>query len=1209
MNRFLNLTAMILLPTAGAIALEAGAAAQKAENSASEDSKPKAYVVSNAHLDTQWNWDVQTTIRDHIRNTINQNLFLLSYYPDYVFNFEGGVKYDWMKEYYPREYELVKDYIRNGRWHISGASWDANDVIVPSVESQIRNIMLGQNLYRNEFGVESTDIFLPDCFGFGYTLPTIASHCGLIGFSSQKLGWREHNFYPTGKLPFQIGLWQGVDGSRIMMAHGDKYNSSFNGSDLSCDSTLFARASASPLGITYRYYGTGDIGGSPTMPSVESVQKGVGGAGPLTVVSAESDRMYRDYLPFEAHPELPVFDGELLMDVHGTGCYTSQAAMKHYNRTNEQLGYAAECAATAAAMIDGSPYPGDALTESWQRFIWHQFHDDLTGTSIPRAYEFSWNDELLSMKQFADILGDASERVASRLDTRTKGTPVVVFNPLAHAVRQVMEIAVPAAHLPARAVVKDYLGREVASQVAGYADGKATVLVDAQIPAAGYAVYDVTLQGKGKEYAPKPVDKIENSVYDLTFNPAGDLISIVDKRNGKELVEKGRSVGYAFFPDNKSERWPAWEIIKSTVDSEPVRLTEPAEITIVEQGPLRTTVKVSRSYGNSKFVQYVRLYEGGLADRVDFDNVIDWASPNTLLKAEFPLTVADREATYDLGLGTIRRGNNTETAYEVPAQQWADLSDQSGSYGVTVLNDSKYGWDKPADNTLRLTLLHTPGTKRHYTYQNMQDFGRHEFTYSLIGHEGSLQRENITRKAAQLNQPLKAFVTDRHKGVARNYWLAGSDASNVDIKALKRAEDGNGYVVRVYETAGNPANALLSFALPVKKAASADGTEKILADITPDTGLLPVSLKPNGVATYRVWFDMPEEKELTMAAVELPYNKATMTYNDFRSSTDFADGYSFAAELVPDTLRSGAIDFMLNPGIHENAVICSGDTIQLPAGNWNKLHLLVAAAGEDDLRGDFVIGKNRISLTVPSYTGFVGQWGHEGHTDAIFKPERVAFTGTHRHSAQGDEPYEYTYLFQQTIDIPRGATTLILPDDKNIAVFAATVTADEGYAFEPAAHLFNPLVDKAKIGKVNEADSRKNLLTPEKIIGYSSFINKSECPEMLVDGNENTKWCDVSGNPSYIDFDLGEETELTGWRMMNAGQENLGYITSGCYLMGRNNQAEEWHTIDALTANRRNVVNRKFAEPQTARYLRLMVTAPTQSPSTTVTRLYELEVY
>lgn len=178
----------------------------------------KAYVVSNAHLDTQWLWTVRTSIIDYIPRTIYQNLALIHDYPDYIFNFEGAVKYNWMKEYYPLDYEKVKEAIKNGRWHISGSSWDANDVNVPSPESSFRNILLGQEFYKKEFGLKSTDIFLPDCFGFGYTLPSIAKHCGLIGFSTQKLGWRKKPFYGDSKIPFTIGRWKGIDGAELICA-------------------------------------------------------------------------------------------------------------------------------------------------------------------------------------------------------------------------------------------------------------------------------------------------------------------------------------------------------------------------------------------------------------------------------------------------------------------------------------------------------------------------------------------------------------------------------------------------------------------------------------------------------------------------------------------------------------------------------------------------------------------------------------------------------------------------------------------------------------------------------------------------------------------------------------------------------------------------------------------------------------------------------
>lgn len=219
------------------------------------EKKPKAYMVADAHLDTQWNWDVQTTIKQYVWNTISQNLLLQKQYPDYIFNFEGGVKYAWMKEYYSAQYEEMKKYIREGRWHVSGASWEASDALVPSTESAIRNIMLGQEYYRKEFGVESTDIFLPDCFGFGWTLPTIAAHCGLIGFSSQKLDWRNKPFYGKSKHPFTIGLWQGIDGSSVMLAHGYDYGKRWNDEDLSENKELLGLTTRTPLNMVYRYYG------------------------------------------------------------------------------------------------------------------------------------------------------------------------------------------------------------------------------------------------------------------------------------------------------------------------------------------------------------------------------------------------------------------------------------------------------------------------------------------------------------------------------------------------------------------------------------------------------------------------------------------------------------------------------------------------------------------------------------------------------------------------------------------------------------------------------------------------------------------------------------------------------------------------------------------------------------------------------------------
>ena len=459
--------------------------------------------------------------------------------------------------------------------------------------------MLGQEYYRNEFGVESTDIFLPDCFGFGWTLPTIAAHCGLIGFSSQKLDWRNKPFYGKSKHPFTIGLWQGIDGSSVMLAHGYDYGKRWNDEDLSDNKELLGLTTRTPLNMVYRYYGTGDIGGSPTLGSVRSVEKGIKGNGPLEIISATSDQMFKDFQPYKDHPELPVFNGELLMDVHGTGCYTSQAAMKLYNRQNELLGDAAERAAVAAEWLNKAAYPGATLTDAWKRFIYHQFHDDLTGTSIPRAYEFSWNDELISLKQFSGVLTSSIRSIAGDMDTQVKGIPVILYNALGFPVQDIAEVELELPTAPKGVTVYDNNGKKVASQLLSYTNGKAHLLIEATVPATGYAVYDVRTSGTANRFAATTSNTLENSIYKITLDGKGDITSLLDKTQNKELVKQGKTIRLALFTQNKSYHWPAWEVLKETIDREPISITDNVKISLVENGELRKAICIEKTHGKS----------------------------------------------------------------------------------------------------------------------------------------------------------------------------------------------------------------------------------------------------------------------------------------------------------------------------------------------------------------------------------------------------------------------------------------------------------------------------------------------------------------------------------------------------------------------------------------------------------------------------------
>mgnify|MGYP000969171664 FL=1 len=1037
-----------------------GASAQQTDGKSVAPKTYKAYMVSDAHLDTQWNWDVQTTIREYIPRTLFQNLYLMERFPDYRFSFEGGVVYSWMKEYYPMHYERMKKYIASGQWHIAGASWDANDPNMPSAESFIRNILQGQELYKREFGVRSTDIFLPDCFGFGYTLPSLATHCGLIGFSTQKLSWRKHDFFPDApyhkKNPFSWGVWYGIDGQSLMAAFDTGGYTAELPADAGYNKDFIRRASNGFDNTAMRYYsgghlhGTtncGDKGNSGTVTTARRMAEAMADPdAPVQLISATSDQLFLDYM--DRRDELPTYDGELLMDVHAGGCYTSQGAMKYYNRRNEELLGAAERAAVAADWLGAKPYDRAKLNEVWQRVLWHQFHDDLTGTSIADAYRYSWNDELISLQQATEVMTAAVGALSHSLDTRVKGTPVVVYNPVTYDLRDLVEAEVP---LDARAkgvAVYAPSGRRVAAQILSREGDRARILFAADVKAAGYAVYDVRpASGVAKSSALKASERtLENRIYRVELDANGDIRSIRDKRAGRELVAEGKAFRMAVFEGNPSNRYPAWEIMKETMDKPGRPIDGDVRISIAEQGPVRATLKVERSYGPSKFVQYVSLTDGGDDDRIDVRNTVDWSSRNVLLKAEFPCAVANAKAAYDLGLGFIERGNNTETAYEVPAQKWVDLTDADGSYGVTILNDCKYGWDKPADNTLRLTLLHTPSTEKRYAHQRTLDHGVHHYTYSIVGHTGARTEDALVAGEA-LNMPLVAFVAPKHAGhLGRTFSMLAASTPQIGVRALKAAEDGDGYIVRCYETTGNPVEgARITFPAAIVSAEECNGIEERIGDAAFEGRSLVVSAGKFAPKTYRVRLAEPAVRStlaIDNAPVKLDYDITAYTTDEFFTyyTIDKALG-SFAAELIPATVECDGVTFAMGEANTDDAVLCNGQTVALSADRtYTKLYVL-ASAVEEPRTAEFRVGDRTYEAEVPLWKGFYGQWGWYGNSEGFMQRAKIGYLGTHRHQTDlGNVPYGFSYMYLLTFDIPEGATTVTLPRDKKVLVYAMTAS-------------------------------------------------------------------------------------------------------------------------------------------------------------------------
>lgn len=1024
----------------------------------------KTYLISTAHFDTQWNWDVKESIEDYLHRTMVQNFWLFERFPNYVFNFEGANKYAWMKEYYPQEYEKVKQYIRDGRWNVVGSTWEPNDPNIPTGESFIRNVLYGQEFYKKEFGKKSNDIYLPDCFGFGWTLPTLAAHCGLKGFSTQKLQWRKADFYGDGKkMPFPIGIWQGIDGSKILgVMDAGGYGTTYFYDDISKNDRIIKRSQQDPNNISFTYYGVGDRGGSPTLPSVYSMEQTLKeGEGPVELIVTTPNQIYEDLFPLSAHPELPEWNGELLMDVHGVGCYTSQTGMKKLNRRNEQLGVAAEMASIAGELLGGMEYPADALRDNWQRVIWHQFHDDITGTSIPRSYTFSWNDEMIAQRRFADAITHGVGNVARALDTRVDGEPLVIFNPLAVSRK---EMAYATVSLPSRyksVVVTDSKGKKVPAQILSRDGEKAKIAFAADVEPASFTVYGI----KGSNTLPGgrsvkvSANTLENSVYKLTLDRNGDISSIVDKRNNRELVDPKRPFSLVVFTENVSPDYPAWEIYKKVLDGPRESITDSVVISISDRGPVRGSLKIERKWKGSTFTQYVSLNEGCAEDIIEVDNDFDWYGRKALLKAEFPSTVGASEASYDLGHGYVKRGNNEEKSFEVLGHKWADLTDSDGSYGITILNDCKYGWDKPDDNTLRLTLLHTPEAGKHYRYQDHQDHGRNTFRYAIIGHEGDEVASDAASRGDMFNQPLIAFSTDRHPGKLGKRWsMLNVDKGNLEVKAFKKAEDGNGYILRLAERHGKDySGATVSLPYAISAAEEVNGIEEPIGTAEFSGNKLTLSGKAFSPRTFRLQLaSTPMMSSADNLPVELPVNAVGLTVDEFNKAGVFdRAGNSFPAELMPAVVTSDGISFeMKNDPAVFNFVRCKGDTITLPEHKGKTRLFILATSADKDRLASFIVDGKKYDFEVPYFSGFYGQWGWKGESDSYVKNTPIGYIANHKHSApKGNDAYSFAYLYKLCLDIDENARELVLPEDAGIAVFAATLSDAPAYSTSPASEM------------------------------------------------------------------------------------------------------------------------------------------------------------
>jgi alpha-mannosidase len=1146
----------LLLSSLAAFGVASGQTAQT--RPAPDFSKqPTLYVVGYAHLDTQWRWEYPQVINEYLPATMRDNFALFEKYPNYVFNFTGANRYRMMKEYWPEDYARLKAYVAAGRWFPAGSSMEEGDPNSASAESIIRQILYGSQFFRRDFGHASAEYMLPDSFGFPASLPSILAHLGLKGFSTQKLYWKSAarvggpqspEQTPDG-IPFNVGMWTGPDGRGVIAAFNPRDYTSNVREDYSKSPPASAanpavsykpidwpariqrNGEASGLFTDYTYFGTGDTGGAPRESSVKLLDAVVGkkmtvlpppppvipevdlkgtpvqvGDGPVRVLSATAEQMFLDIKPQQA-ARLPRYSGDLLLSDHSAGSTSSETYQKRWNRKNELLADAAERALVAAEWMGGRSYPRERLNRAWTLVMGGQFHDVLPGTATPKAFEFSWNDDVIAANQFAGLLTSAVESIASGLDTRAKGKAVVVYNPLNVERDDVVEATVSFDGGTPKAVrVVAPGGSEMPAQVLGGEGGATKILFSAVVPPVGYAVYDVIPAESPTRFNDGLLkvseSSLENDRYIVRLNASGDVSGIFDKRVRRELLSAPARLA---FQTERPRDWPAWNMDWADQQKPPRGyVSGPAKIRVVERGPVRVAVEVERESEGSKFVQTIRLATeglvGGPGGRVEFANSIDWKSEAAALKATFPLTAANPEATYNWDVGTIKRGNNDERKYEVPSHQWFDLTDKSEVYGVTVLSDCKYGSDKPDDKTLRLTLLFTPGlgTGNGWEFhdQTTQDWGHHEFVYGLAGHAGDWRCAQTDWQAQRLNQPLIAFESPSHAGaLGKNFSLMNVSNSRVRVLALKKAEETNEVVVRFVELDGkDEKNVRVRFAAHVLSAREVTGQEQPLGAARISKGELVTDFGPYQLRTFALKLAPSRVKlsEPRSVPVSIPYDLDAAGPHGEKSQANFdGAGRSLSSEMLPRDILFGGVRFQLASGTGANALVARGQTVNLPKGKFTRLYVLAASA-DGDRRATFRVGERAFDVNVQDWGGFVGQWDARqwragerqvppgasaetaarirepyyrndpyaemsGIRPAFIKPAPIAWFASHRHNAQGaSEAYAYSYLFAYALDIPPGAKSFTLPVDDRVRVMAVTAS-DEGGRVRPLQPLFDTL--------------------------------------------------------------------------------------------------------------------------------------------------------
>jgi alpha-mannosidase len=817
-------------------------------------------ITGNAHIDAAWLWPWTETV-DVARRTFATALQLMQEYPGYTFSQSAAAYSEWIEEKYPDEFKQIQEEVKAHRWELVGGMWVEPDLNMPGGESLVRQLLVGKRYFQQKFGVDVRVGWNPDSFGYNWQLPQIYKKSGVDYFVTQKMWWND-----TNPLPLKLFWWQGPDGSRVLAYFPHDYVNEIEPLKIARD---FAAARVLNPGTDemMHLYGVGDHGGGPTRamldaanswmyPAVGPDNKPAPPRAPVLSYSI-SQTFFSDVekkldtahspvwnyatlaagnttLPTPPTGEfaLPVWNDELYLEYH-RGVFTTQAAHKANMRSSEDWLLDAEKWSTIA-WLGGSSYPENKLNEAWKKVLFNQFHDLAAGSGIAVIYKDAQRDYDVVHWTASDATGHAQRSIDSVVDTRIPASlhgehavPIIVWNPLPWTRSDTVHVSIQTLNGPSAALV-DATGKPIPSTYGKPSPGSANVdtsFFATDVPALGYKVFyglyttqpdPHGLGAWGLQHLPsslannhfdfvKETGTMANSFVSVTVDPkSGCITHLINKKSGFDAIAPGGCGNQLQTFKDTPKDYDAWNIDPGTLDHyEALGNPDSVEYTVCN---LFLAAIVKQHFGHSTITQTITVTDDSPV--VTVTNDVEWHETHVLLKAAFPLAATNSYATYEIPYGAIQRpttrNNSFEQArFEVPALRWADLGD--GKNGFSLINNSKYGYDC-AGNVLRLSLLRSP------TWPDPDaDRGHQHFEYALYPHAGSWQEAETVRRGYEFNDRLHAQQVFEHDGSLPAERSFGSvSPANVILSAMKKTEDGNGVILRIYESAGQKTTATVT---------------------------------------------------------------------------------------------------------------------------------------------------------------------------------------------------------------------------------------------------------------------------------------------------------------------------------------------------------------------------------------------------------------